>query len=285
MFAVDVKTKKKRLIHADERADVSVSELLVHPTELTVQAVTVAPDKPRWVVVDPRVAEDLAALAELADGFPHVTSRTLDDSTWIVAFESDVRSTHYYRWDRRKQAGELLFADQPELDRAALVPMHPVTIDARDGLSLVSYLTLPAHADPDRDGKADHRVPMVLFVHGGPAARDHWGFNSFHQLFANRGYAVLSVNFRGSTGFGKVFTNAGNRQWGKKMHDDLLDAVNWAVEHGVAERDRVCISVRATVATQRSRVSRSRPRCSRAASTSSDRRTSSPCSTRSRGAS
>ena len=137
--------------------------------------------------------------------------------------------------------GELLFVERPLLDRHPLVPMHPVTIEARDGLRLVSYLSLPKHADPDGDGKADKPVPMVLFVHGGPWARDYWGFNVFHQLFANRGYATLAVNFRGSTGFGKAFTNAGDGQWGKKMHDDLLDAVTWAVEHGVAKEDEVCI--------------------------------------------
>ncbi len=241
LFMVDAKTKKKRLVHADERADLDGWDLLIHPTEMTVQAVAVHYDKSRWVVLDPRVAKDLDALAELADGFPHIASRTLDDSTWIVAFESDVRSIQYYRWDRKTQVGELLFAEHPELDRQPLVRMHPVTIEARDGLRLVSYLSLPKHADPDGDGKANRSVPMVLLVHGGPAARDYWGFNSYHQLFANRGYAVLSVNFRGSTGFGKAFANAGNRQWGREMHDDLLDAVTWAVEHGVTERDQVCV--------------------------------------------
>ncbi len=240
MFAVDARTKNKRLIHADERVDVDDDEMLIHPTEMTLQAVTVHAERSRWIVLDERIEDDLAALANLADGFPHVASRTLDDSTWIVAFESDIRSIQYYRWDRKKQVGERLFAEQPTLDRQPLVRMHPVTIEARDGLRLVSYLSLPKHADPDGDGTPDRPVPMVLLVHGGPNARDYWGFSSYHQLFANRGYAVLSVNFRGSTGFGKAFINAGNRQWGKKMHDDLLDAVTWAVEHGVTRRDEVC---------------------------------------------
>jgi dipeptidyl aminopeptidase/acylaminoacyl peptidase len=245
LFLVDAKTKKKRLVYADDRADLGAENhpwpALVHPTERTVQAVVVDYDKPRWVVLDPRVEGDFDALAELDGGVPTVTSRTLDDATWIVAFESDKRSTRYYRWDRRAQKGELLFADRPALDRHPLVPMHPVTIEARDGLQLVSYLSLPKRADPDGDGKADRRGPMVLLVHGGPWARDRWGFDPVHQLFANRGYAVLSVNFRGSTGFGKAFANAGNKQLGKKMHDDLLDAVKWAVEQGVAQEDEVCI--------------------------------------------
>jgi dipeptidyl aminopeptidase/acylaminoacyl peptidase len=106
---------------------------------------------------------------------------------------------------------------------------------------LVSYLTLPASADPDGDGKANAPVPMVLYVHGGPWARDSWGYSPVHQMLANRGYAVLSVNYRGSTGFGKKFLNAANLQWGKKMHDDLIDAVDWAVKAGVAPKDQICI--------------------------------------------
>jgi dipeptidyl aminopeptidase/acylaminoacyl peptidase len=251
LFVVDAKTKKKRLVHADERADLEGwlhpwfglgARVLVHPTEMTVQAVVVDHDKPRWIVLDPRVAKDFDALGELDGGVPSVTSRTLDDETWIVAFESDVRSDRFYRWDRRTQRGELLFVERPELDRHPLVPMHPVTIEARDGLRLVSYLSLPKQVDPDGDGKPEWRAPMVLLVHGGPWVRDRWRFYDLHQLFANRGYAVLSVNYRGSAGFGKAFTNAGNKQWGKKMHDDLLDAVAWAVEQGVAEKDQVCIA-------------------------------------------
>jgi dipeptidyl aminopeptidase/acylaminoacyl peptidase len=106
---------------------------------------------------------------------------------------------------------------------------------------MVSYLSLPKAADPNGSGKASKPVPMVLLVHGGPWARDDYGYNGYHQWLANRGYAVLSVNFRGSTGFGKDFVNAGNLQWGRKMHDDLLDAVEWAVRNGVTTRDKVAI--------------------------------------------
>jgi len=248
LFIVDAKTRKKRLVYADPREDLDDWDpwlgprALVHPTEMTVQAVVVDYDKPRWVVLDPRVENDFAALAELDGGFPRVMSRTLDDETWIVASESDVRSTRYYRWDRRAKKGELLFAEKPELDRHPLVPMHTVTIESRDGLRLPSYLSLPRHADRDGDGKAERPVPMVLLVHGGPDDRNRWGFEVWHQLLANRGYAVLAVNFRGSTGFGKAFTNAGDKQWGKKMNDDLLDAVALAVDQGATEKDDVCIA-------------------------------------------
>jgi dipeptidyl aminopeptidase/acylaminoacyl peptidase len=231
LFKVEAASRAKTLLFADERSDLGT--VLLHPTEHRVQAVKVNYDRPRWVVIDEQVAPDLAALSALEDGFPHIASRTLDDRTWMVAFESDHRSPRYYRWDRDTRQGRFLFSARPALDDQPLVPMTPVVIAARDGLSLVSYLTRP----PAARGP----VPMVLLVHGGPWARDEWGWDPLHQLFANRGYAVLSVNFRASTGFGKTFLNAGNKQWGKTMHDDLLDAVAWAIAEEVAVPDRICV--------------------------------------------
>jgi dipeptidyl aminopeptidase/acylaminoacyl peptidase len=119
--------------------------------------------------------------------------------------------------------------------------MHPVVINSSDGLSLVSYYSLPVWSDKDGDGLPKNPLPTVLLVHGGPWSRDYWGFNNLHQLLANRGYAVMSVNYRGSTGFGKSFINAGDRQWGAKMHEDLIDAVNWSIETGIADPDRIAI--------------------------------------------
>lgn len=116
-----------------------------------------------------------------------------------------------------------------------------MVIKSRDGLELVSYLSLPTDADADGDGKPAQPLPMVLLVHGGPWVRDSFGFNGTHQWLASRGYAVLSVNFRGSTGFGKQFTNAGDKQWSAKMHDDLLDAVKWATDQKIAADKQVAI--------------------------------------------
>jgi dipeptidyl aminopeptidase/acylaminoacyl peptidase len=239
LFLVDVETKQKELLYADARVD--VASVLLHPTEATLQAVLVEFDLPRWVPLADSVKADFAALEKLGLGVPHIESRTLDDQTWIIGFAGDQASTKYYRWDRKRQRAEFLFSVKPELDRAPLVKMHPVVIESRDGLELVSYLSLPLTADPQGTGTPSKPLPMVLLVHGGPWARDNWGLDPLHQLLANRGYAVLSVNFRGSQGFGKGFINAGDKQWGKKMHEDLLDAVDWAVARKVAAKDKVCI--------------------------------------------
>jgi len=239
LYKVDAKTKKKTLIAEDERVDMSPP--LLHPTEATPQAVLIDYDKPVWRVLDKKLQPDFDAISAIQDGVWGIASRTLDDQVWIIGFDSDHQSPHYYRYDRATKASKFLFAVQPALDEQPLARMHPQVIPTRDGYELVSYLTLPNAADKDADGKADAPVPMVLMVHGGPWGRDVWGYDTVHQTLANRGYAVLSVNFRGSTGFGKQFLNAADLQWGKAMHDDLLDAVTWAVEQRVTPKDQICI--------------------------------------------
>ncbi len=230
---------EKKLIAEHPKAD--ASEILVHPTKGTVEAVAFTWDKRRWTVLDKGVAKDLETLGAVHEGEIDVVSRTLDDRTWIVVFKDDRQPAVYYRFDRKDKKATRLFTAYPQLEGQPLVKMHAVVPKARDGLELVSYLSLPPESDPDGDGKPDKAQPTILLVHGGPWARDNWGYNPLHQLLANRGYAVLSVNFRGSTGFGKAFVNASDMQWGKAMHDDLLDAVSWAVEGGIADKNATCI--------------------------------------------
>jgi dipeptidyl aminopeptidase/acylaminoacyl peptidase len=160
---------------------------------------------------------------------------------WIVSADPVTEPASVYLFDRGGQSLTKLYTGRPELIGAPLVAMWPVEIKSRDGLTLPSYLTLPATADANRDGVADTPVPMVLFVHGGPWGRDAYGYTPYAQWLANRGYAVLQVNYRASTGFGKSFITAGNLQWGKKMHDDLIDAVDWAVANHVTTPDKVAI--------------------------------------------
>jgi len=119
--------------------------------------------------------------------------------------------------------------------------MVPVEIKSRDGKVLPSYLTLPPGTDADGNGRPNAPVPLIVLVHGGPWGRDSYGYDGIHQLLANRGYAVLSPNFRASTGFGKSFVKAGDLQWGRAMHDDLIDATDWAISNGITSADKVAI--------------------------------------------
>lgn len=239
LFAQDTATGKTRLIAEDDKAD--ISSTLRHPVTGEVEAYAVNYLKTEWIATDPGVAAALAWLGERLEGSFGVNSRTDDDTVWIVWNDPLTKPVRTFIYDRTAQTLTPFYTSRPELEGAPLQPMHPVEIASRDGLTLPSYLTLPPGSDADGDGVPEAPVPMVLLVHGGPWARDGYGFNAAHQLLANRGYGVLSVNFRGSTGFGKGFLNAANKQWGLKMHDDLIDAVNWAVDQGIAQADKIAI--------------------------------------------
>ncbi|PQO36529.1 S9 family peptidase [Blastopirellula marina] len=238
--SLDLKTGEEKLIAENDKAD--ISGILAHPTEKTIQAVAFNYERQTWDILDKSLEADFAFLKEQEDGEIQITSRTLKDDLWTVAYIRDDGPIDFYLYHRGEQPkAEFLFSSQPELAELPLVKMHPVVIDARDNLKLVSYLSLPKGSNPDGGIKPTQPLPLVLDVHGGPWARDDWGFNSMHQLLANRGYAVLSVNYRGSTGFGKEFLNAANKEWAGKMHDDLLDAVDWAVAEGIADPDKIAI--------------------------------------------
>ncbi len=239
LFSIDTATGERTLIHEDGRAD--VGGVIVHPSTGVVQAASVYYLRNEWTAIDPAVAGDLERLRALGDGQIRVLSRTLADDRWVVVMSSPTAPARVYIYDRNAGVTEFWFETRPALAEAVTAPMHPIEIESRDGLTLVSYYTLPVGSDADGDGTPQTPVPMVLLVHGGPWNRDFHGFNSIHQWLANRGYAVLSVNFRGSTGFGKVFVNAGDLEWGRKMHDDLLDSVTWAVDAGITREDEVAI--------------------------------------------
>lgn len=239
LATLDLKTGKESVVAENARAD--AGGILQHPTEKTIQAVSFTYDRTQWVFKDPAVEADFAELRKVADGDISVASRTLDDKQWIVGFLMDNGPVRYYLYDRPTKKAKFLFTNRKDLEGQPLQKMHPRIIKARDGLELVSYLTLPPDTDKAGKGVPDKPLPMVLYVHGGPWARDSWGFNAPHQFLANRGYAVLSVNFRSSTGFGKKFLNSGNKEWGLKMHDDLIDAVDWAVKEKIADPSKVAI--------------------------------------------
>lgn len=243
LFALDLTTGEKKLIAENPKCDAGGT--LTHPTEKTVQAVAFNYTRTEWTVLDESIRADLDYLKTVRDGEVNIADRTLDDRRWLVAYTIDNGPAYVYLYDRpgNGQAGKAtyLFTNRPALESVKLARMHPVVIKSRDGLDLVSYLSVPSWLDPDNDMKPAQPIPMVLFVHGGPWARDDWGYDADAQWLANRGYAVLQVNFRGSTGFGKNFLNAGNRQWAAAMHDDLLDAVQWAVDQNIADKDKIAI--------------------------------------------
>jgi dipeptidyl aminopeptidase/acylaminoacyl peptidase len=237
---IDLKTDKEHLLAEDARAD--IGGVLAHPIEKTIQAVSFTYARTEWKILDEAVQPDFEYLKTVADGEIQITGRTLDDKRWTVAFVMDNGPVRFYLYDRQPQRkAKFLFTSDRELEKLPLVNMRPEIIKSRDGLDLVSYLSLPKWADTDGDGKPAEPLPMILNVHGGPWARDDWGYDAEHQLLANRGYAVLSVNYRGSTGFGKNFLNSAQKEWAGKMHEDLIDAVNWAVEKKIAKKDKIAI--------------------------------------------
>ncbi len=231
LFSHNLETSSRTLLAEDARAD--FSDWLQHPTEHTVQAVSFNYDRESRQILDDRIKADFEYLQGITKGEIGVNSRTLNDQYWLVSDSSDQAPVRYYHYDRAAKRATFLFTDRPELEQYTLATMQPKLIPSRDGLEMVCYLTTPPNSSSP--------VPMVLLVHGGPWARDAWGYDAQTQWLANRGYAVLQVNFRASTGFGKAFTNAGNLEWGRKMHDDLLDAVDWAVSESITSSDTVAI--------------------------------------------
>ncbi|MBI4785398.1 MAG: S9 family peptidase [Oscillatoriophycideae cyanobacterium NC_groundwater_1537_Pr4_S-0.65um_50_18] len=232
LIALELDTRHEKVIAEDEQYD--VGGVVTHPTNHTLQAVAFYKDKLEWQILDPSIADDFAAIAQVRPGEFSIGSRTLADDRWLVSYTTDDGPVYYYLYDRATKTSQLLFSNKPVLENLPLAAMQPIAYAARDGLTIHGYLSTPV-------GMAAQNLPTVLLVHGGPWARDTWGYDPQAQWLTNRGYAVLQVNFRGSTGFGKAFLNAGNREWAAKMHDDLLDAVNWLVQEGISDPAKIAI--------------------------------------------
>ncbi len=229
---VDLATSRATVIAEDPQYD--LGGIQTHPRTRKLEALRFIRARRDWQVIDPALRPDFDAIRKVRDGDFDLVSRDLADTKWIVAYIVDDGPVAYYLYDRRTRKSDFLFTNRPELEKYKLAKMEPVEFPARDSLTLHAYLTLPP-------GVPAKNLPLVLFVHGGPWGRDVWGFNTDAQWMANRGYAVLQVNFRGSTGYGKKFVNAGDREWAGKMHDDLIDAKEWAVKRGYADPGRVAI--------------------------------------------
>ncbi len=232
LVRIDVATGATQVLAEDPEAD--VSGVKVHPVTRQPQIVATLKARMQYQVLDPTVADDLAAIRALHPGDPTFQGTDDSDRIWLVGFTNDSGPVPYFAYDRQARSAQFLFEHQPQLSRYELAAMEPFSYQARDGLTIHGYATFP----PGQDRTA---LPTVLFVHGGPWGRDTWGYDPHAQWMANRGYLCLQVNFRGSTGYGKAFVNAGDREWGAKMQDDLSDAVAYAIGQGWADPAKVAI--------------------------------------------
>ncbi len=239
LVAQDVASGKTQVLAQDARADIGGG--IANPRTGELEGYSVNYLRNDWKPVGNAIAGDLTFLKAQLKGDFGISSRTTDDRLWVVGSADADRPGVTYLYDRQAKTLTKLFDSRPALAGLPLSTMQTLEIKSRDGLTLPSYLTLPPGSDANGDGRPDKPVPMVLLVHGGPWGRDGYGFNGYHQWLANRGYAVMSVNFRASTGFGKKFLAAGNGAWGREMQNDLLDAVDWAVKNGVTTKDKVAI--------------------------------------------
>ena len=232
LVRIDVATGASTVLAEEPGAD--VSDVRLDPDTRQPQIVTLLRDRSQYRVLDPSVADDLQAIRALHPGDPVFVGGDDADATWLVAFTNDAGPIPYFAYDRARRAGRFLFEHQPALSRYELAPMEPFLFTARDGLTIHGYATFPP-------GGGRARLPTVLNVHGGPWVRDVWGYDPTAQWLANRGYLCVQVNYRGSTGYGKSFAAAGDREWGARMHDDLIDAVAFITGQGWSDRRRVGI--------------------------------------------
>lgn len=232
----------RRVLASSERAD--IDGVTLHPETHKPQAATATYKRKVWKPLDDEFKSHLNTLREATpDGQLAIASRSDDNSIWTALLIQDDGPVRYYTYNTDNQNTDFLFVHREDLKGLPLVEMEPVTVETRDGLTLVNYLSLPPGTETKTDSETvpTEPVPTIIHVHGGPWSRVSWSYHPIHQWLTNRGYAVLSVNFRGSTGFGKNFLNAGNKEWGRKMHNDLLDARQWAIDKGITTADSVGI--------------------------------------------
>lgn len=228
---LDTATGERTVVAGDPIFDVAGAALHIDTNEPRV--LFFQRERLTAVVVDHSITDDIDALTALG-GDLQLLGSDHDDRVWLAATTNDNGPVRYYTYRRGSGEPTFLFSHQHDLERHALAAMEPFTLQSRDGLRLHGYLTFPT-------GQPRQGLPAVLLVHGGPWHRDGWGFDPQAQWLANRGYLVVQVNFRGSTGYGKQFLNAGDRQWGAKMHDDLLDALAFTTAQGWVDPNRVAI--------------------------------------------
>lgn len=231
---LDLATGTQTPVESDPENQVDFGGAMFSERTKELLATVYAGDTIRIYPKTDEMATALAQLRQVHHGSPSITSRTYDERIWVVSFSSPTDPGATYLFDRQAGEGTFVFRPRPWLQREQLADMRPISYRTRDGMTVHGYLSVPR-------GVEARNLPLVLLVHGGPWARDFWGYHPEAQLLANRGYGVLQLNYRGSTGFGKQFYNAAVGEFGRAMHTDLIDGVEWAVAQGIADRDRIGI--------------------------------------------
>ncbi|HET7587359.1 MAG TPA: alpha/beta fold hydrolase [Gammaproteobacteria bacterium] len=242
LYRLDLSTGKRTVLYSNPK--VGIDSTLFHdgliwgPEHKRIVAVETMYGVPKLSLLkaDGPVAKVLTAFSGSFPGqYPKILSWSKDGSRAVVDVSSDRNPGQYYLVDVQTMHAEPLFQRQPDIDPARMASMRPIEFKARDGALIHGYLTLP-------NGKAPEDLPMIVFVHGGPhGIRDRWGFDPTVQLLANRGYAVLQINYRGSMGYGWTYMSAGFNHWGTTMQYDVIDGTRWAIDQGYADAERVCI--------------------------------------------
>ncbi|HZJ83734.1 MAG TPA: S9 family peptidase [Clostridia bacterium] len=232
LMKVNIQTGQGEVLFEDPTYD--VNEILVDDESYEIQGVSFIKDRKEWILFGDKTKKSFETISQLDDGDVSLIGGSDDDRIWLLAFISDDKPISYYIYDNDRDEGTHLFDELPDINDYTLAKTQPITFESRDGLTIHGYITFPP-------GVKKENLPMIVNVHGGPWARDVWGFDPEVQWMANRGYISLQINYRGSTGYGKDFINAGNKEWGNKMHDDLIDGVNWAIDKGYTDPDRIGI--------------------------------------------
>ena len=228
---INLDTGHEEVIAYDENYE--LGGIIIHPDTKQVMSYNIVKDRNKPTILDPELKKDYEIMDKVEDGELVISSMDRDMTMWICCFSYDNKLHNYYLYDRTTKKHSFLCKSSTKLDPYTLVPMKPISYTSRDGLTIHGYLSLPVGNKKN--------LPMILYVHGGPWARDSWGLDGQVQWLCNRGYAVLQVNFRGSQGYGKAFLNAGNKQYGQKMQNDLTDAVQWAIDNQIANPKKVAI--------------------------------------------
>jgi dipeptidyl aminopeptidase/acylaminoacyl peptidase len=218
--------------------EVDVSGITLDPSGTEIQGVSFVDDEAGMHWFDRRQADILDEVrSRIAARHVYMAGISADYRRAIIYAESPDRPGRYYLYEAPGKQLRIMAYAYPALEKAVMAPMRAISYKARDGLEIPGYLTLPADTGP----KPAKPLPAIILPHGGPESRDFSSFDPMVQLFANRGYAVLQMNFRGSSGYGTRFRQAGARQWGRAMQDDVTDGTRWLIEQGIADPARICI--------------------------------------------